>query len=297
MNVDLPSSDEEDDDYDPAQDFRIAEKRAREELLDPRSASLHKQVDRARKGGLAELPELAEQRKRLLEANANAEHANTGANAGAGIHDREADASWQDLSRKRSRQARVDQAWNNLKGLGKAKSPTGEERRRSGKGQGQGQGQGENEKKAFAAEAMRTMKEAAKFGFKSSGSKGGRVLVKETRNFAGKDVEVVREVDAGTKMGAKAIEKSKQKEKKHGLDYVLQLLDRNRKLNIIDKSKLDWKEYKREHKQVQEELNNYTKGGERYTEKQEFLKRTEMREYEMERDAKLASNARNRGRL
>ena len=48
---------------------------------------------------------------------------------------------------------------------------------------------------------------------------------------------------------------------------------------------------------MEEELNQYAKGGDRYTERQEFLKRSELREYEIERDARLASSTRNRGRL
>jgi len=76
-----------------------------------------------------------------------------------------------------------------------------------------------------------------------------------------------------------------------------QLLDKKRKLNIIDKSKLDWKKYKRDNKQVDEELQTYAKGGKTYTERQDFLKRTEMREYEIERDQRLNSSARTRGRL
>ena len=122
------------------------------------------------------------------------------------------------------------------------------------------------------------------------------------------------------------------------------MLDSKRKLNIIDKSKLDWKAYKRENKQVsigrpqpssspgrppihssltltplrrplQPKSKTKTKnscfpffsggggaqqcvkGGDRYTERQEFLKRAELREYEIERDARLASSTRNRGRL
>ena len=76
----------------------------------------------------------------------------------------------------------------------------------------------EGEKRAFAAEAIRTMREAAKFGFRTSsaftGKNAKRVLVKETRNFAGKNVEVETEVDAASKQGKKAVDKAKATEKK-----------------------------------------------------------------------------------
>ena len=321
----LPSSDEEDDDYDPTLDLAQAKKREKEELLNPKGGKGFGQGPRARVGGLEELPELAEQRKKATQTQQGEAGIRSGSGSGSGIgigigigvgdegvglRDRNASGSWRELSRKRQREARVEQAWETLKGAttsisrGEGTSEGLEKKRKKEKENttagdettSVGNGSSAESKKAFAAEAIRTMKEASKFGFRSSGKKG-QVLVKETRNFAGKSVEVIQEVDASSKSGAKAIEKSKQSEKKKGLDYVLQLLDRKRKLNIIDKSKLDWKEYKRDHKQVQEELNAYTKGGERYTERQDFLKRTEMREYEIERDNRLASSTRLRGRL
>ena len=319
----LPSSDEEDDDYDPTLDLAQAKKREKEELLNPKGGKGFGQGPRARVGGLEELPELAEQRKKATQTQQGEAGIRSGSGSGSGsgigigvgdegvgLRDRNASGSWRELSRKRQREARVEQAWETLKGAttsisrGEGTSEGLEKKRKKEKENttagdettSVGNGSSAESKKAFAAEAIRTMKEASKFGFRSSGKKG-QVLVKETRNFAGKSVEVIQEVDASSKSGAKAIEKSKQSEKKKGLDYVLQLLDRKRKLNIIDKSKLDWKEYKRDHKQVQEELNAYTKGGERYTERQDFLKRTEMREYEIERDNRLASSTRLRGRL
>ena len=319
----LPSSDEEDDDYDPTLDLAQAKKREKEELLNPKGGKGFGQGPRARVGGLEELPELAEQRKKATQTQQGEAGIRSGSGSGSasgigigvgdegvGLRDRNASGSWRELSRKRQREARVEQAWETLKGAttsisrGEGTSEGLEKKRKKEKENttagdettSVGNGSSAESKKAFAAEAIRTMKEASKFGFRSSGKKG-QVIVKETRNFAGKSVEVIQEVDASSKSGAKAIEKSKQSEKKKGLDYVLQLLDRKRKLNIIDKSKLDWKEYKRDHKQVQEELNAYTKGGERYTERQDFLKRTEMREYEIERDNRLASSTRLRGRL
>ena len=63
----LPSSDEEDDDYDPTLDLAQAKKREKEELLNPKGGKGFGQGPRARVGGLEELPELAEQRKKATQ--------------------------------------------------------------------------------------------------------------------------------------------------------------------------------------------------------------------------------------
>ena len=48
--------------------------------------------------------------------------------------------------------------------------------------------------------------------------------------------------------------------------------------------------------QVEEELEAYKKSGGKYLDKVDFLKRAELREYELERDKRLAGDARSRGR-
>lgn len=49
--------------------------------------------------------------------------------------------------------------------------------------------------------------------------------------------------------------------------------------------------------QVEEELEKYKKSGDKYLDKVDFLKRTELKEYEKERDARLGGDIRSRGRL
>ena len=58
-----------------------------------------------------------------------------------------------------------------------------------------------------------------------------------------------------------------------------------KKINTIEKSQLDWDAHKATDKTVNEELNKHMKGG-TYLEKVAFLKRTERREYEKERENK-----------
>lgn len=68
-------------------------------------------------------------------------------------------------------------------------------------------------------------------------------------------------------------------------------------VSVLDKTKLDWQDYKATDKGVQEELEQHRRSDKQYLERQEFLKRTELREYELERDKRLASDVRLRGRL
>lgn len=63
------------------------------------------------------------------------------------------------------------------------------------------------------------------------------------------------------------------------------LKGKTKRINTIEKSEMDWDEHKRKDKTVSDELNRHMKGG-TYLEKQSFLKRAEIREYEIERDAK-----------
>ncbi len=220
LSAALPSSDEEDDDYDPTLDLVAAKKREKEELEQARGGAPGL-VNRARKGGLAELPELAAQREGAVQAKQEGGEGAAPAKRAAEEAGAQEPESWRELSRRRKRDARVDEAWANLKKGGASAASTSASAVRSSGASRHGGGD-EKSRVAFAADAIRTMKEAAKFGFSHSGRKT-KVLVKETRNFAGKSIEVVQEVDAQSKAGAKAIEKSKTEQKKRGLDYVLQV--------------------------------------------------------------------------
>jgi len=68
-------------------------------------------------------------------------------------------------------------------------------------------------------------------------------------------------------------------------------------VNVLDKTKMDWQDYKAADTAVEEELEAHKRSGAQYLDRQEFLKRTELREYELERDKRLASDMRTRGRL
>ena len=71
----------------------------------------------------------------------------------------------------------------------------------------------------------------------------GVMKVTETRNFAGKEMEVTKTYVEGTKE-AKQAAKRDAAAKSGGLDNVLLQLEKTKKLNVLDKSKMDWKDVK-----------------------------------------------------
>lgn len=151
--------------------------------------------------------------------------------------------------------------------------------------------------KAAAATALAAAKNAASI---SAAQQYGMVTVTENRRFAGKTITMQRQVEASSKAaGAHGEEAGSDAaaRKKAGLDAVLESLAQAKKITVLDKSRSDWKHFKKADEAVEEELEAHKRSGTTYLEKQEFLGRAELAEYERERDQRLASDVRNRGRL
>ncbi|GMN55081.1 hypothetical protein TIFTF001_024204 [Ficus carica] len=142
-----------------------------------------------------------------------------------------------------------------------------------------------DEAKRLAAAALSAVKEAA-----ASASGRGKVEITEVRDFAGQDIEVKKLVDADSK---EALEKTKVAAPS-AVDAVLEQIKKKQKLSVLDKTKKDWGEYKGENKGLEEELDAYKKSSNQYLEKVSFLQRTDYREFERERDARLAIQAKRR---
>jgi len=82
------------------------------------------------------------------------------------------------------------------------------------------------------------------------------------------------------------IESTKVK-KTGGLNNLLaSISSKNKKISTLEKSQNDWKNFKQK-EGIEAELNAHVKGADAFLEKQAFLHRTELREYERERDLKL----------
>ncbi|GAB2286539.1 hypothetical protein Dimus_020937 [Dionaea muscipula] len=145
-----------------------------------------------------------------------------------------------------------------------------------------------DEAKKFAAAALTAVKDGA-FG---SPSVQGKVEITEVRDFAGQEIEVKKLVDPNSK---EAAEKAKgMVGQPSAVDTVLEQIRKKPKLSVLDKSKKDWGEFKQENRGLEEELDAYKKSANQYLDKVSFLERTDYREFERERDARLAGQAKRR---
>ena len=167
----------------------------------------------------------------------------------------------------------------------RAKSTTGKSKRARG-----GVGKAKTDERSVrlreaAKEALRLASEATRLRAEQN------ARFTETRNFAGKMVEVETEIVEGSKE-AKAHSKRIEMLAKGGLDAVLAELMEPKKLNVLDKTKADWRGVKDVDVELQEDLQHHQRGGRTYREHQDFLRQADYREYELERDARLAAQSR-----
>ncbi|RZR91104.1 hypothetical protein BHM03_00019160 [Ensete ventricosum] len=116
--------------------------------------------------------------------------------------------------------------------------------------------------------------------------------ITEVRDFAGEEIEVKKLVDPDSR---EAAEKAKVPgASPTALDTLLEQIKKKPKLSVLDKTKKDWSEFKDENKGMEEELDAYKKSSNQYLDKVSFLQRTDHREFERERDARLALQAKRR---
>ena len=113
--------------------------------------------------------------------------------------------------------------------------------------------------------------------------------ITEVRDFAGEEIEVKKLVDANSK---EASEKAKTPVgQPSAVDAVLEQIKKKQKLSVLDKTKKDWGEFKEENKGLEEELDAYKRSSNQYLDRVSFLQRTDYREFERERDVRLALQA------
>lgn len=115
----------------------------------------------------------------------------------------------------------------------------------------------------------------------------GRVIVTESRKFAGQNIQM-------KKAGVGSSE-SENKAAVSGLDAMLAAIKGAKKVTVLDKSKADWSVHKQE-AQIETDLAGHNRSNDRYVDKQDFLARAEVREYESSRDSRLNADIRNRSR-
>jgi len=76
-----------------------------------------------------------------------------------------------------------------------------------------------------------------------------------------------------------------------GLANILSQIGKKSKLTILEKSKQDWDGYKKK-EGIMEELITHNKGKDGYLEKQDFLERTDLRQFELEKSMRAANRSR-----
>lgn len=141
------------------------------------------------------------------------------------------------------------------------------------------------EAKKIAAAALSAVKEAAT----AAASAGRGKVITEVRDFAGEDVEIKKYVDANS---AEASDKGKgPAAPASAVDIILEQIKKKQKLSVLDKTKKDWEGFKEENKGLEDELDAYKKSSNQYLDKVSFLERADYREFERERDARLAMHA------
>ncbi|KAJ0253854.1 hypothetical protein HA466_0114640 [Hirschfeldia incana] len=145
------------------------------------------------------------------------------------------------------------------------------------------------EAKSIAAAALAAVRNAAATA--AAASSRGKVEITEVKDFAGQEIEVKRLVEAGSK---EASSSSSSAASTSGVDAVLEQIKKKQKLSVLDKTKKDWGEYKEENKGVEDELDKYKKSSDQYLDKVSFLERADYRQFEKERDARLALQSKRR---
>lgn len=73
-----------------------------------------------------------------------------------------------------------------------------------------------------------------------------------------------------------------------GISSVLGQIGKKPKISTLEKSKLDWDNFKKQ-ENIEEELNTHNKGKDGYLERQDFLQRADLRQFEIEKQLRNSS--------
>ncbi|PSN33304.1 Craniofacial development protein 1 [Blattella germanica] len=110
---------------------------------------------------------------------------------------------------------------------------------------------------------------ASKIESQKAAQKENKVTITKVFEFAGEEVR------GGGGGGLK------------GLSSVLGQLGKKAKLGTLEKSKLDWDRFKQD-EGLDEEIQIHNKGKDGYLERQDFLQRTDLRQFEIEKDLRTS---------
>ncbi|XP_034249859.1 craniofacial development protein 1 [Thrips palmi] len=127
-----------------------------------------------------------------------------------------------------------------------------------------------------------------------------KVKITQIFEFAGEKVEVTKEVAADSTEARLSLpiaggpsRGTAPRGRGGGLSAVLSQIGKKSKISTLEKSKLDWERFKRD-EGLQEEIQTHNRGKDGYLEKQDFLQRADLRQFEIEKQ--LRSNNRRSNR-
>ncbi|KAK2162169.1 hypothetical protein LSH36_102g02063 [Paralvinella palmiformis] len=159
---------------------------------------------------------------------------------------------------------------------------------------------------SVAAAKMATSITSPKSCQQSSDKKPEKVTITKEYDFAGEVVKITKEVDADCKEAKEAIEKQDCPEESKslagpsvpvlkksggGLGNVLGKIGKKLKISTLEKSKLDWNNFKKK-EGISDELQIHNRGKDGYIERMSFLERTDHRQFEIERSLRMSSGKR-----
>ncbi|KAK7074991.1 Craniofacial development protein 1 [Halocaridina rubra] len=126
------------------------------------------------------------------------------------------------------------------------------------------------------------------------------VKITKVFEFAGEEVRVEKEVDANSSEAKLALvsptkgnsqERSTGTKRPGGLSNIMGLLENKKpKLSTLEKTKLDWSNFKSE-EGIDEELESHKKSKHGYLDKQAFLERADVRQFEIERSLRMSKRS------
>lgn len=141
----------------------------------------------------------------------------------------------------------------------------------------------------------------------------GKVTVTKVYDFAGEAVSVTKEVDAGSKEAQEELKKQEEDTAKTdtctdipqtqssqgvkrpsgggGLGGLLDKINKKPKMGTLEKSRLDWDTFKKK-EGIEDELAIHNRGKQSFIERQNFLQRADLRQFEIEKNLRLSTSKR-----
>lgn len=141
--------------------------------------------------------------------------------------------------------------------------------------------------------------ESGKRAASESGKRAAQVT--EILDFAGEQVTVVKAATSPSSSSSSSAKENQEQPAKvasprafgaakraangvgAGLGSLLNQLGKKKKMSVLEKSQLDWKTFKND-EGIDEDLRTHNKGKDGYLERQDFLQRTDVRQFELEKD-------------